>query len=533
MGIKGIERAYRSIPQIVTLIAAFLLIALMAAQSNAAADSAEQTKKDSVAKLHREGLKAIRAGRYEDAIKTYRLILDNDSRDIQARLRISLAYFKGQSYRHCFDEADEVLKMEPDNARAYALEAAAMLRSGYVDRAIERVMQAFKLDQKEPLAFWTAAEIDYYEGRAAQARARAYQAHMLDPEEPDYVLTFAHASSRIEMFKDAAEALELFLDLAPKSDTDRRESIKGVIKFYRQLAGLKIHQISGPAVADIPFQLRSDRRPYVRVKVNGRDATFVIDTGSGFTVISQEAAKRLGVSEISRGGKSQAFGGDGKFAIVYGLVKSLQLGEAQVKAVPCYIRQFHIPEDSDEGERTDGYIGLSILSHFLTELDYKEKNMKLDRTGAASLIADPEATIVPFRRTSNGLISVETRFDGNQQVNAILDSGASSTVISVAAVERLNMGEQIIKGETRRVFGAAGIADNVALLRIGHCRVANLQRDNLRALVLDFGAINETSGFEQAGILGGDFLMNYRITIDFARAQVAFHPHAESDPRRD
>ena len=51
------------------------------------------------------------------------------------------------------------------------------------------------------------------------------------------------------------------------------------------------------------------------------------------------------------------------------------------------------------------------------------------------------------------------------------------------------------------------IADNVALLRIGQCRVANLLRNNLRALVLDFGAINETSGFEQGGILGGDFLM--------------------------
>jgi len=55
--------------------------------------------------------------------------------------------------------------------------------------------------------------------------------------------------------------------------------------------------------------------------------------------------------------------------------------------------------------------------------------------------------------------------------------------------------------------------------------VANLQQDNLRALILDFNAINETSGFEQSGILGGDFLRHFRVTIDFIRAKVAFQPH--------
>ena len=238
----------------------------------------------------------------------------------------------------------KLLKLDPNNARGHALRASALLRSGHINNAIEALRQAFKFDPKEPLAFWVAAEIDYYDGRSADARSRAYQAHLLDPEEPDYVLTFAHASSRIEMFKDAAEALKLFLQLAPKNDTDRRDSIEGLIRFYTRLAGLKVHEVSGPKVADISFQLRSDRRPYLRMKINGRDATFVIDTGSGFTVISEEAAKRLGVSEVSRGGKSQAFGGDGKFKIVYGLVKSLEMGDVKVKSVPCYIRHFHVAD---------------------------------------------------------------------------------------------------------------------------------------------------------------------------------------------
>jgi hypothetical protein len=153
--------------------------------------------------------------------------------------------------------------------------------------------------------------------------------------------------------------------------------------------------------------------------------------------------------------------------------------------------------------------------------------MRLDRSEEQPqpVPVEPDVTVVPFRTTQNGLISIETEIDETHRINAILDSGASSTVISQAAVERLNMRDKIIKGQTVRVIGAAGISDNVELLFIKNYRVADLLHKNMRALVLDFAAINETSGFEQSGILGGDFLRNFRVTIDFPRAQVHFRPH--------
>ena len=159
--------------------------------------------------------------------------------------------------------------------------------------------------------------------------------------------------------------------------------------------------------------------------------------------------------------------------------------------------------------------------------DYKDKVMRLDRRPEkiAQYQPSPDATVISFRTTQNGLISIETELDNNHRINAILDSGASSTVVSAAAVERLNMQSSIIRGQTARVVGAAGIAENVELLYIRNCRVADLQQNNMRALILDFDAINETSGFEQSGILGGDFLRNYRVTIDFTRGQVAFKPN--------
>ncbi|HEY7545665.1 MAG TPA: retropepsin-like aspartic protease, partial [Blastocatellia bacterium] len=111
------------------------------------------------------------------------------------------------------------------------------------------------------------------------------------------------------------------------------------------------------------------------------------------------------------------------------------------------------------------------------------------------------------------------------RINAILDSAAGSLVLSSSAVERFNLAGRKIKGQTRRVIGAAGIANNVELLKVANCRVADLQIENIPALILDFGAINETSGFEQSGILGGDFLKHYKVTIDFVRSQIRLQPH--------
>jgi len=513
---------------VVVVLGLTLALALSSPLTPLANAFLEETTGDSGQdKIVREGRKEIRKGNYEKALALYRQVIDKNAAHVQARLGASFAYLKMGDYLHCLEEAAEVLKLNKANARAHALAGTSLLRSGFVAAGAFQLQQAIELDPKDALAYGGAAEVDYYEGRLKDSRVKSLYAHNLDPDEPDFIITYARASSRVEDFKEAADAYELFLEVAPPTDTDRRDRIRGLIMFYRQLAGLQVHQISGPASTDVPFVLGSDRRPYINLKVNGRDANFVIDTGSGFTVMSKESAKRLGVSEVARGGKSQGLGGDGKFSIVYGLIRQLQLGDVKIRMVPCFVRPFHGAMERPLAERADGFIGLSILSHFLTQLDYKESRMRLQRDEhrTAQAVLVPGVTTVPFRTTQNGLISIETKLDDNNIINAILDSGASSSVISAAAVERLKMHDLIIKGQTASVVGAAGITENVQMLFIRNCRVADLLQNNLRALVMDFNAINETSGFEQSGILGGDFLRNFRVTIDFGRAQLSFQPH--------
>jgi tetratricopeptide (TPR) repeat protein len=495
--------------------------------------SQAQTRDKFKERSFREGAKALRAGDYKKAVAVYKEILARDPQETQAHLQIALAYLKTQNYRDCYDHALRASRIDATNAHAHALAGAALLRSGLIVSATNELVEAFRLNSKEPLAFGAAAEIDYYEGRTKESRAKAFQAHLLDPDEPDYLVTIARAASRLEYFAEAAEAYEKFLDIAPITDSERRERVRGLIRFYRRLAGIKIYQVGGQPSGSAPFRLGLDRRPYVKVLINGREANFVIDTGSYSTVVSRKAVKRLGVSEIARGGNSEGFGGTGKFPIVYGLIKSVQIDGVKVQAVPCFIREFHVTEDQPAEDREDGLIGLAVLSSFLTQLDYGASVLRLDprEDPAVPLSLPADVRVIPFRTTQNGLISVETEIDSAHRINAILDSAAGSIVVSSSAVERFNLADRKIKGQRKRVIGAAGIADNVELLRVANCRVADLQLENMRALILDFGAINETSGFEQSGILGGDFLKNYRVTIDFARSQIRLQPHTSAEKK--
>ncbi|HYM00753.1 MAG TPA: aspartyl protease family protein, partial [Blastocatellia bacterium] len=484
----------------------------------------------------KSGERLMRQGLYEKALNVFLEDLKSNIEDVRAQIGAAAASLKLQKYDECYEHARVVLKQDPNNARAHSLLGVALLRSGYIPAAIAELEEAIRINPKDALAWGGLSEIDYYTNRTKEARQRSYYAYVLDPNEPDYLVTYARSSSRLEMFNEAADAYERYLEVAPRTDVERRARIQGLIDFYRKLTGIHLHQLSGPKSFTVDFVLGPDRRPYIKMRLNGHDANFVIDTGSGFTVISDVAAKKFGVTPVARGGTSQGVGGSGKFAIVYGLIDSMNLGDEKIDSVPCFIRPFHEDHNRASNYKADGFIGLSVLSNFLTQIDYEKSRMYCNRDNPVAANLSPMApgvTVIPFRITENGLISVETQLDDTHMINAIVDTGASSTVVSTAAVKRLDMSKSIIAGAFVQVVGAAGVSDNVPLLHIRHCRVADLQQKDLRALIMDFGAINETTGFEQSGIIGGDFLQHFRLTIDFNRGTLVLEPETAAITRLD
>ena len=465
--------------------------------------------------------RALREGEFELAEKLFHEVLAKDSRDNQARLGLSYTLFKQRKLADAYDHASRVIASDPLSARAHALLGTVILASGDFRMSVKEFRTALSLREDEALAVAGLAMVDFYENRLSSSIDGLRRAVQLNASEPDFIFDLAQAAARSERYKEAADAYERFLIIAPRTDEDRRARIRGLIDFLRYLGTQRdLYETSGSGQTTVPFDMPNNR-PIINVRVNGRKEPlrFVLDTGSGISVISEETAKRLGMHAVARGGMARAIGG--KFEIVYGFLDSMEIGEAHIDHIPVYIRKFY----NDEVP-VDGYIGLSVISKYLMTVDYGARTFSLKRQHSVndSVEVSASAIEIPIRTTSSGFLSGEVQVEGiNRPFNFIIDTGASISVVSTRLLELEEMNN--FKHPTRmRVYGAAGIADGVETLLLPRITLGKQAHEKLDVAVLDLDPVNETTGFIQSGIVGGNFLRNFRVTFDFKRSVILLEP---------
>ncbi|HEU4795673.1 MAG TPA: aspartyl protease family protein [Pyrinomonadaceae bacterium] len=491
-------------------------------------------------KAYKRGYGAVRKGEFTEAEKIFRELLAKDSHDKEARLGLSFALLKQRNLQAAYDNAARVLMQDPLSARGHALLGTAILAAGEFRLSVEEFRTALALNDNEALAVAGLAMVDFYENRLPLAINGLRRATSMDPDEPDYLFSLGQAAARSEKYKEAADAYERFLMVAPKTDTDRRDRIQGLIAFLRYLGKQgSLYLTAGDDRTTISFDA-TDNRPILQVRINGGKELlrFVLDTGSGMSVISEDTAKRLNIRPVARGGLARAVGGGGKFEIVYGYLSSIEMGGVRVESVPVYIRKFF-----DTNVPVDGYLGLSVVAKYLTALDYGTRQMSLvrqnqtDKLEPWTAVRRPEGILalrpfspndgtveVPMRTTASGFLSGEVMLDGSEKgVNFIIDTAASITVIS----EKLSQEEHLfdlLRPSTMRVFGAAGVAEDVKQLQLPRLSLGLSRLERINAAVLDLEPVNETAGFTQSGILGGNFLRHFRVYFDFARGTMRLEP---------
>ena len=479
----------------------------------------------------------IRAGNFDKAEQFYRDLLVRNLDDKDARLGLSFSLLKQSKFTDCFDEASQVIAVDPLNGRAFSLMGTALLRSGDFRNSVESFLTSIKLNDRDHLALAGIAEISFYEHRTRNSYEFMKRALSIESRDPDYFVTLARICSRLEQYAEAADAYQSYLSVSPKTDEERRARILGLISFYRYLGTTKLHRPSGPNVVTVPFEIHGNR-PFIKIRINNKEElNFVIDTGASLSVISDKIAEKLGIKPVAKGGSARAVGGNGSFAIIYGVIDSMSIGGAKIDLVPTYIRTVHSADETPANERADGYIGLSVLSNYAVTIDYKEKIIILDRTPLKEELADTppvspipsDVVSIPLRSTSGGLASAESLIEGHDKpLNFIVDTGASTTVISKAAVKKHNLENLKIKNASFRVIGAAGIEDDVEAVGLSTLTVNGLRQKNARALILNLDPVNETSGFEQHGILGGDFLRHFKVQIDMRKFSFTLTPQSKS-----
>jgi predicted aspartyl protease len=267
----------------------------------------------------------------------------------------------------------------------------------------------------------------------------------------------------------------------------------------------------------ISIRRENARHPLVLLptRVNGRGPfTFVLDTGASSTLVTPEMAELLG---LERGEKKRATGARGETEVVLSKAESIEVAGETVKNAEVAIRDLRILTQAI-GEQVDGDLGYSFLRRFAITIDYPEQFFSLTRTtDGVSSSASPHKEETRFRLANpeKPLILIPVRFNDGGQSELILDTGAGATVLSPELARSLGVqseGEIPMTGagDGAKLMGAVGA---VPSLTIGPAKIENLQ-----VLVADmFGPLSKVVGTKLEGIVGHNFLRNFRVTIDYPR----------------
>ncbi len=477
------------------------------------------SQQDSAKKLIKQGVSLYRKGLRAEAEAALRRAVELEPMRSEAKVELAYVLARRWNLREAYDISLAVAEAERSNSRAFAVLGLTLLSAGRFADARTVLDQALGIDRREDLAWASLGLLEFYENRIERAYSYLRQAVAQKPREPEHLFVLGQVAARSERFTEAANAYEAYLSNSSLADAERRDRIRGLISFMRFLGERdRLYITASSRGTQVPFELARNR-PVIEVRLNGRrePLRFVLDTGSSISVISTEKARRLKIKQIAKGGMARGIGGDGRFEIVYGFVREFVIGDVTVRNVPVYIRPFH-----RNYQGIDGYIGLSVISEFLTTVDYGERTFSLVRRNDQG---EPAAMPwQPLRLTSSGFLSGEVALEGvDQALNFIVDTGASVSVISTRIASHSRISE-FLSRERLTVIGAAGVTEDVPIFALPSVTFGGHSRRGLNAVALDMDILNEASGFEQAGILGGDFLSNYRLTFDFKRSTVAFSP---------
>jgi tetratricopeptide (TPR) repeat protein len=487
------------------------------------AETDVQTQIEAERQILKQNEKLVRKGEIVQSEELLRRYLASNPNSVKAKLALSYNLLKQRRFLESYAISFEIAKNDSNNSRAFALVGNALLNEGNFKEAEAILVNSYFLDKKEPLAWAGLGMLEFYENKIQDGLAKLRKAVSLDSREPDFIYIYAQVAARAENYKESADAYRSFLRVAPLKDEDRRSRIKGLIDFLEFLGSRQsLYDVGGADQTTLPVEV-VNQRPIIRVKIgkNNRELRFVLDTGSGITVLSDETAKELKLNSVARGGSARAIGGDGKFEIVYGFLKSIGIGEAKVSNVPIYIRKFH-----DSSNKVDGFLGLAVISRFLTTLDYGNRSFTLLKRNDENVqLLENSGFLLPLHLTSSGFLSGEVKLEGVEfPLNFIVDTGASVSVISnqLAYSKELN---GFMTDDKMKVIGAAGVLENVSQFILPKVTFGTNSQERLTAVALNLETINETSGFQQQGILGGNFLQNYRLTFDFKNSKIAFVPN--------
>ncbi len=249
------------------------------------------------------------------------------------------------------------------------------------------------------------------------------------------------------------------------------------------------------------------------VSVNGTKVLGIYDTGAQTSAVTERLVTRLGLLGDDRNSSLMTgVGGEGT-PQNDALVDRFELAGFD----PGYNHYavVALPIDSAGDEPTGALVGADLLGHFDIDLDVANGKAVLydpDRCTDAPPAWQASAIKVPLDMIwGSGRLVLTVKVDG-QDVRALLDTGASASVIDLQAALRLGVPAATLDHEMNgEGFGAAGVNFHRAVHMFRTLEIAGERYDAPKLSVLDRNL------HEADMLLGLDWLRQHHVLISFRR----------------
>jgi hypothetical protein len=293
-----------------------------------------------------------------------------------------------------------------------------------------------------------------------------------------------------------------------------RDGLAGTLAVMGELDAYRLTQ---PNTSAEVLWVMTDPLPVLAVRLNGRNANLVLDTGAGDTVLDAQFAVDAGVR---LGGQEQrTFAGGRPARVTYGHAEELSLGDFGIQDIPVQV--IDIPPGLAAwfpDLPIHGILGTGVLSRFRTTLDYLNGCLRLEppaETGESQLQNTPEdRSGVPLWLAENQLLLTCVDLPTLDKGVWFLDSGMAGGAFAVPVSKVETLGLDVDEGAALVGAGGGGTVQG-RKVRTEWLRLDRLCRYHQDGVVLDEFPVEQSCGFAVQGLIGHDLLRDSVLTLDF------------------
>jgi len=193
-------------------------------------------------------------------------------------------------------------------------------------------------------------------------------------------------------------------------------------------------------------------------------------------------------------------------------VDLLAVGETKLVAVDVGVVDLsHIAKTV--GAKIDGDLGYNFLKHFRVTINYRDSEMRLEDPKRVENVARGAHAEVPVRLASPAkpLVLVDVHANGRGPFQFAIDTGTSTTAISPELAKDLGVKSSPVGAGTTGGAPVDFFAGSLRSFQLGGAKM-----DNMPVVVADFFTmLNAAIGAKLDGIVGYNFLRNYKVVIDY------------------